>query len=58
MSGNARVAAEPRDFLIEATALAALGTIADVVPLVGENRTLAHLGWEACGRASLKEFAR
>jgi single-stranded-DNA-specific exonuclease len=30
--------------LVEMTALAALGTIADVVPLVGENRALARRG--------------
>src|SRR5258705_11750717 len=44
MSGGDRVSAEFRMFLVEATALAALGTIADVVPLVGENRVLAHWG--------------
>ena len=33
-----------RDFLLDATCLAALGTIADVVPLLGENRTLAMHG--------------
>ena len=44
MSGSAKVSQEFRDYLVDATALAALGTIADVVPLVGENRALAHFG--------------
>ncbi|HUB25652.1 MAG TPA: single-stranded-DNA-specific exonuclease RecJ [Tepidisphaeraceae bacterium] len=52
MGGAARVSGEFRDFLIEATALAALGTIADVVPLTGENRVLAHFG--LCGLKSSK----
>lgn len=44
MSGANRVSESFRAFLLEATALAALGTIADVVPLVGENRVLAYYG--------------
>ncbi len=44
ISGADRVSEGFRKFLLDATALCALGTIADVVPLVGENRVLAHFG--------------
>ena len=42
--GRQRVDEAMREFLVEAIGLAALGTIADVVPLVGENRVLATYG--------------
>lgn len=41
---GARVPETMKSLLVEMTALAALGTIADVVPLVGENRALARRG--------------
>ncbi|MBK8915655.1 MAG: single-stranded-DNA-specific exonuclease RecJ [Phycisphaerales bacterium] len=44
LSGSERVQPEFRDFLLEATAFAALGLVADVVPIVGENRILATHG--------------
>jgi single-stranded-DNA-specific exonuclease len=54
INGNAARVSEPfRNFLVEATALAALGTIADVVPLVGENRILAAFGLSGLKRSKL-----
>ncbi len=44
MCGGKQVDEPTREFLLEATSLAALGTIADVVPLLGENRVLAVYG--------------
>ena len=42
-----------RRFLLDATTLAALGTIADVVELQGENRTLASFGLKAVAESKL-----
>ena len=46
-AGEQKVSPAYRDFLVEAVALATLGTIADVVPLVDENRYLVRYGLEA-----------
>jgi single-stranded-DNA-specific exonuclease len=43
-SGAQKVSPRLRDFLVQAVGLAALGTVADVVPLVDENRVLVHHG--------------
>jgi len=45
-SGGDRAAPAVRSLLIELLAFAALGTVADVVPLVGENRVLTRFGME------------
>ncbi|MBX3397036.1 MAG: single-stranded-DNA-specific exonuclease RecJ [Phycisphaerae bacterium] len=44
LSNSQKVSPAYRDFLIDAMGLAALGTIADVVPLLGENRVIAQNG--------------
>ncbi len=47
LNARDRVSEPFRKFLISATGLAALGTIADIVPLVGENHVLASFGLRA-----------
>ncbi len=47
LSPGKRVSEDCREFLNEATALVALGTVADVCPLVGENRVLVRYGLKA-----------
>jgi single-stranded-DNA-specific exonuclease len=55
--GETHVDEPMRNFLVDATCLAALGTIADVVPLVGENRVLATFGLRGlpqCGHTGIR----
>ncbi len=53
VSGAEKVAAEYRELLKELLPLAAVGTIADVVPLIGENRIIARHGLTALPSTAL-----
>jgi single-stranded-DNA-specific exonuclease len=61
--GTHRVDEKMRKFLLDATTLAALGTVADVVPLLGENRSLVTFGLQGLaatdhsGIAALRDAA-
>lgn len=48
-SGAKKVGPRMKDFLLQAVGLAALGTVADVVPLVSENRVLVRHGLVSLG---------
>jgi single-stranded-DNA-specific exonuclease len=50
-AGAKRVSPVMRDYLLSAVGLAALGTVADMVPLVDENRVLVHHGLESLKRS-------
>ena len=50
---DGRTRSDLREFLLNATTLAAMGTIADVVDLRGENRVLAGFGLKALAESNL-----
>jgi single-stranded-DNA-specific exonuclease len=50
LSREKKLSEELRNFLLDSLALVALGTISDVVPLLGENRILAKYGLVALER--------
>ena len=54
---GARVGEHFKQLLVEMTAMAALGTIADVVPLVGENRILASFGLQCLPQSKILGIA-
>ncbi|PIE22719.1 MAG: single-stranded-DNA-specific exonuclease RecJ [Planctomycetota bacterium] len=47
LSKDRKLSNELQSFLIDAASLVALGSIADVVPLVGENRAMVRVGLKA-----------
>ncbi|MBL7152620.1 MAG: single-stranded-DNA-specific exonuclease RecJ [Phycisphaerae bacterium] len=53
LSGGERLEPRLREFMLNATSLAAMGTIADVVDLRGENRVLTSYGLKALPQCKL-----
>ncbi len=53
-AGGERVGEDVREVLLDCLALAALGTVADVVPLVGENRVIARFGLSRVGKSGIE----
>ena len=53
LCGGGQVSGAYKDLLVEFAALVGLATIADVVPLVGENRVLVSYGLRQLGRTKL-----
>ncbi|NOZ22533.1 MAG: single-stranded-DNA-specific exonuclease RecJ [Planctomycetes bacterium] len=51
-SSGVKVSDDFKDFLTDAVGLAALGTVADVAPICGENRILTAYGLGALGESS------
>ncbi len=54
VSGGEKVEPRFREFLITALALAAIGTVADVVPLVDENRVIVRHGLNSLAKTSIQ----
>ncbi|MCE9581641.1 MAG: single-stranded-DNA-specific exonuclease RecJ [Planctomycetes bacterium] len=53
LHGQNRISGPLARFFVESMALVSLGTIADVAPLVGENRVFATFGLAALGNSSM-----
>jgi len=61
MGDGKKATPQMREFLLSAVGLAAIGTIADVVPLVDENRVIVHFGLASLldrSNPGLKELLR
>lgn len=52
--GGERVRGDVREVLLDCLALASLGTVADVVPLVEENRVIARFGLSRVGKSGIE----